>query len=674
MTPAVVSFSAKPRYFWGWVGLALVLLLSWWLRARYLWVQPLDYDEGHWLMFGALVNAGHPAYTETFVGIPPLALWAIQLGALLFDVTLAVRYPMMFFSLLGIIGVFWSFQPWQSWPGFWAGLLAAVFLSFNTLYFQNSASLMAEVPAVALAVLSLAMARQYDADGKLFWLALSGLTFALSLALKIFVIFVPLLIGILVLRTALTSQRKALVSAIRYLAVTGGIWLAGFGLVLVIFVLIYDPLAMYQQVFRFRMELRQVWSQQMSLLDNVVWVGQMWLAVAPLVVGAILGSITGWRQRRLEVVLWLTWLGLATGLLIWHIPLRDRYAVLLVPPLAVLSGLGVADSLIWLNGRLQRVRIKYLGGVVTGLLLLGLVGWALWTPVKSAASTPSPDTFPGLNLDAVQYVWQNTLADDCIITDDQRFAFAVKRLVPAALSETSWARIITGWLTADDIARQVLQRHCPAVVYSDRRFQQQLPELQLQLRELYFFEITFGEDVIVYVGNRQLSRQPDLSIGSQIGSAIVLEGVDLDPPSPWQPGQKIGLAAYWTVLEPPDRPYKIFVQLRNQAGRPVANADHFPFPAPKGQHRLRLNIDTLQNYAPEDAAIYPAKGMWPTNTWASGLRVREIILLALPADLPAGQYKLYMGLYVPDTGERLMAQEQGGANDSVFITSVEIVD
>src|SRR5262245_17882148 len=75
-------------------------------RLFYAHTIPLDYDEGHWLMFGALAALGHTPYTEIFVGIPPLALLSIQLGATLFGDALTARYPMMLYGLIGVLTIF----------------------------------------------------------------------------------------------------------------------------------------------------------------------------------------------------------------------------------------------------------------------------------------------------------------------------------------------------------------------------------------------------------------------------------------------------------------------------------------------------------------------------------------------------------------------------------------
>ena len=47
-------------------------------------------------------------------------------------------------------------------------------------------------------------------------------------------------------------------------------------------------------------------------------------------------------------------------------------------------------------------------------------------------------------------------------------------------------------------------------------------------------------------------------------------------------------------------------------------------------------------------------------TWAPGEYVRDEHRLTLPNDLPAGDYRLIVGMYLPDGGERLRVVDEAG--------------
>jgi 4-amino-4-deoxy-L-arabinose transferase-like glycosyltransferase len=675
-----------------WGLLSLVLIVSLWLRGQYVWVPAFHWDEGHWLMFALLANAGYPAYSVTFVGIPPLALLLIQLGAKLFGTSLALRYPMMLVTLVGIGSIFWLFRPKKDLFGLIAGTFAALLLSFVPILFLESVSIMGEAPAVATALLSLVLAQQFYDKKRIFWLLLSGVAFACSLAIKVFVIFLPILISYFILLAVLT-RCKSRAEMWRQLIVNGVVW--GIGVIIppVLFLLIYDPVAMYQQVIAFRFALREVsLAQGVTPFENVGLIKEMIAEHSYLVIGAALGALLGWRERRLDVYLWLLWLFLAVLLLFWQIPLRDRYVIMLLPGLAALTGIFIG----WLITQLiywDRRRETWLGKTVALALIILVVVWILITPIKSASLPPLADSsgyiFGYLTeelKDGIEYARANTTADDCLVADDQRFAMAAGRLVPPTLSETTNARLVTAWfLDTDAVVAAAINHDCPMTVIKNKTksFWRLLPELPSKLRDLYFLEIHYDQELTIFAEKKDVTRQPDTSFQLGFEDNLELRGIDLTS-TPWYRGQKVQLATYWTAHAVPSRGYKIFLQLRTDQGETVANYDHFPFPVPTyryrfmptigGQYRITPNIDNLESLNPDVITSYPNKGMVPTNAWPAGNTIREVTTMELPADLSPGAYHLYIGLYDPDTLIRLPIQGDQGQSDEFLLATVEVVE
>jgi hypothetical protein len=674
-----------------WLLLLLVLLVSFWLRGRQLWNTGWDHDEGIGLMFALLVNAGHPAYAETFVGFAPLALLTIQLGVKLFETTLAVRYATMILSLVGVVAVFWLFRPQKFWLGLLAGFLAAIFLSFNPNYFLVSSKLEFEVPAIAMATLSLVLAQQYDARRKIFWLILSGIAFGLSLTLKSLLVFMPALIGLVILVSVLNDGQITWTKVVRQLVVCGGAWLLGVAIPLLIFVIIFDPLPMYQQVLAFRLPIREmsIERQHITLLDNIFVVSQtILIEYGIFLVGAIAGITLGWRQYRSFIWPWCVWLVLALALMMWHIPFRSRYALMVIPPLAVLTGLAVGIIFLWLYQKLHSKKVGWLGVVVVSFLLLGTIAWTVSEPATHALSSPFSDpsgyVFSYLTeelKDAIDYARANTTTDDCIIADDPRFMIAAGRLPPPTLSLTSDARLMTNWMiNSDSLVAEADRNDCPLVVYYFRRFRSHLPDLSDKLQDLYFLRITYTDEIVIYAAKKHVSQQPTIPFTVQLGDAISLQGVDLTP-APWYPGQTIQLATYWTALESPGKAYKIFLQLKNEQGETVAAFDHFPFPVPGyryrflpdigGQYEILPNINEAE-YTNDIISTYPSKGMVPTNVWPVDNTIREVTTMPLPEALPPGMYHLYIGIYDPDTLSRLPVHSGETVSDEFLIMSVSI--
>lgn len=121
-----------------------------------------------------------------------------------------------------------------------------------------------------------------------------------------------------------------------------------------------------------------------------------------------------------------------------------------------------------------------------------------------------------------------------------------------------------------------------------------------------------------------------------------LQGYDL-PESPMTAGQTISIHLYWLARGPFSHDDTIFVHLVNAHGDIVAQADS----PPRG-------------------------GSYPTLAWNPGEWVRDDHALALPADLPSGDYVLRIGWYNSTTGARPSVVSANPITDDVVLTSLTI--
>lgn len=103
---------------------------------------------------------------------------------------------------------------------------------------------------------------------------------------------------------------------------------------------------------------------------------------------------------------------------------------------------------------------------------------------------------------------------------------------------------------------------------------------------------------------------------------IRLSGYGLLPET--HAGGELILALHWESLQPVDKNYHVFVHLLNQEGERLAQRD--------GQ---------------------PVQWMRPTNTWQPGEEIVDRYGMLLSADLPGGEYAVAVGLYDPESGQRL---------------------
>jgi len=154
-----------------------------------------------------------------------------------------------------------------------------------------------------------------------------------------------------------------------------------------------------------------------------------------------------------------------------------------------------------------------------------------------------------------------------------------------------------------------------------------------------------GERVEPIVGGVPLLPQqwpaltPTQSMAANFAEQIELAGYDwLD--APLSPGETVPLTLYWRPLAPPGQDLNLFIHLVDpDTGGQVAGFD-----GPPG---------------------------FPTRFWQPGYAIIDQRQLALPADLPPGQYELRIGWYnLADFGRLPLAD----GNDNLRLSVVEIGD
>jgi hypothetical protein len=125
---------------------------------------------------------------------------------------------------------------------------------------------------------------------------------------------------------------------------------------------------------------------------------------------------------------------------------------------------------------------------------------------------------------------------------------------------------------------------------------------------------------------------------AEYGPAIQLYGYDLA-----KANDKLNLTLYWQARAAPENDYYTFVHLVSTSGEIVINENRVP-------------VEWLR----------------PTRGWRASEVLTDTYNLALPADLPPGDYELNVGLYNADNEERLPVMLEGKlqANNQLTLTTV----
>ena len=187
------------------------------------------------------------------------------------------------------------------------------------------------------------------------------------------------------------------------------------------------------------------------------------------------------------------------------------------------------------------------------------------------------------------------------------------------------------------------------VVDDDRLFKRYEPLFVQQVfAQMDVVHVTGG--VPVFLSRpypRPVPPEPPVVLSASFGNAIQLWGYSIDF-SAVAPDGTVQLVLYWrpqTVQF--SKPHKVFVQIRNEHDEIMTQADHF------------ILEGMLTNAV---LGQLKEQGEW----------LRDTADIHMPVGLPAGTYRLLVGLYDPDTFERVPVIADESGENAVILETVTI--
>lgn len=146
------------------------------------------------------------------------------------------------------------------------------------------------------------------------------------------------------------------------------------------------------------------------------------------------------------------------------------------------------------------------------------------------------------------------------------------------------------------------------------------------------------------VPSRMSSYQIANPVEFTLGDKVALIGYELEPNS-IQAGQIINLTLYWKALATLDQDYTVFVHLVDAQGQIWGQKDN-----------------------------QPVKGEYPTSLWEPGEIIRDTYPLTLDPTIPPGEYQLLVGMYLPESGQRLPLYDPTGdlVRDAITLETIKI--
>lgn len=125
-------------------------------------------------------------------------------------------------------------------------------------------------------------------------------------------------------------------------------------------------------------------------------------------------------------------------------------------------------------------------------------------------------------------------------------------------------------------------------------------------------------------------------------NGIALSGYTISPEQ-IKAGEAVQVNLYWHTTQAISRSYAVFIHLIDAGGQIKAQSDGLPL-----------------------------AGAYPTDWWLPGKVIADPHSLVLPPDLSPGGYQLVVGLYEPDTGERLQILDEAGDSFSLQSIAVQV--
>jgi len=460
-----------------------------------------DYDEGVHMMQARLMLMGYPLYAETFSGQPPLLISSLAGAFALLGPSVQVgRALMVAYATLGLLSLALIARELHGWA---AAIGTVMLLGIAPDLFLYSRVSMGDIPSSSMTALSVLCALRYWGSGRRGWVGAAGLALGAGFLLKFGAVFaVPLIAVVIVLRNADGLSLKEFIAKAerkRWFKIgLNLVWLGGaFALPLFLCLLAFDVPAMYNQLFVFHWRARAVFG--LDRMANLGQIGEYLLKNGGLSALAGFGCISLFLTRRVgRGFLIAVWFFLIAAVLINHAPLWPHLLVMLLFPLALGGGVTIGELVQYTKGKRtwswQRV----------GLLLIGLGALAFYlVGLPSIVDTNGHRLMAyktEVGLAATGFVASVTDPEGWVITDEPLVPFYAGRKVPPYLSDVSYVRTQTGYLTTDDlIALTKEYRPQAIVVWSEGRFTQRLPAYVEWVEQNYRLATSFGPKRRIYV-------------------------------------------------------------------------------------------------------------------------------------------------------------------------------
>lgn len=356
---------------------------------------------------------------------------------------------------------------------------------------------------------------------------------------------------------------------------------------------------------------------------------------------ALVSALVGFYRRDARSA-WAWQLPLVLSFLALSRQLGQRHFMFVLPAAALLIGWLLDDAF---NGRYRKW-----GRLFAVVALAGILFPAVQTNFYRAGwvdrDTP----------EMVALIEEHTAPGETILADDIGLAYYARRPTTYSGAALSHGAVTSGQITGEILIDEIVADDVRMVIIDESLL---TGNHMVYLRDYPRFH-RFLEQNFDYLGNVRRDYQEldvwlrergaPISVADPLaipthqrvhfGENLFLLGYDV-PKEPLQPGDTLHFTLYWTADAPADHYWSVFTHLRALDGSLIGQHDKVPYDG-----------------------LYPPTRWWPRQI------VDDDYAIHIPDDAPAGEYRIAVGMYDFQTGERLQLRDEDNtplADGQVFL-------
>jgi len=607
----------------------LLGLLFFGVMGLNLGVYTGEYDEGPTLQAALLLGDGYRLYEEIVYNKPPLLIWWLSLWQRWGGPTLEIgELAIAWFTFLGYCA--WGALA-ARWFNPWAGPLAMVFVFGAPDLVARMLAVTNELPALAMCCWSMLFITRVRRSRPWVHVCLAGIAFGLALGLHPLTLYAaaPLVLLIALHTGKPTSWRPWVADFLRTSMIFAGaavatilLWLTPvYGAGFVRWVISYNAAPLGPG-------LSQLAADNAERLIAYLWTDYRFYTL-PFVLALI--TLIAKRATRPAGLAMGVWTAGTIITLTTLEPMWDHYMVILLPPLIIGLGGGVALGLQslarhrsiapWVTAMRHVINL----GAATGLMGIAIAltmlrhTWPEWPPSQVALSS---------------WIAEQVGVDEFVAVDDPLAAYIAGRRVPPQLADSSEKRISTGYLDFQDVISALIESRVRYLIFANERFARldDLEDWASAYGELY--ESTEDYEIYAVFATHTI----EIPMSADLGDRIRFLGYTLDP------GPPLTITLFWQALGPLTETYHIFFHVTDTEGNLIAALDNDPL----------------------DGALQ-------TPDWPEYVTIPHTIELTNP--LPAGTYRLSTGMYSYPDLTRLPITSAGEAiasPEALYLTTLDV--